>query len=122
MNYLKNSNFELKLYVTRRQIEKSIESSSLVGKEDFYVCTLSSNKIVYKGLITSSQVEHFYPDLNNSLMTSSFAMVHSRFSTNTLGTWKLAHPYRHVIHNGEINTMGGNIIWMNARESSFKSK
>ena len=117
-----NSNLELKLYVTRRQIEKSIESSSLVGKEDFYVCTLSSNKIVYKGLITSSQVEHFYPDLNNSLMTSSFAMVHSRFSTNTLGTWKLAHPYRHVIHNGEINTMRGNINWMNARQSSFKSK
>lgn len=117
-----NTNFELKLYVTRRQIEKSIESSNLIGKEDFYVCTLSSNKIVYKGLITSSQLENFYPDLKNDLMTSSFAMVHSRFSTNTLGTWKLAHPYRHVIHNGEINTLRGNINWMNARQSSFESK
>ena len=107
--------FELRLYVVRRQIE------SRAKDEDLYVVSLSSNKIIYKGLILARQLEHFYPDLGDAEIASRFAMVHSRFSTNTLGTWRLAHPYRHVIHNGEINTLRGNINWMTARHAMLAS-
>ncbi|MCH8060874.1 MAG: glutamate synthase large subunit [Chloroflexi bacterium] len=113
--------FQLKLYVIRRLIENAVAGSNLANSDEFYVCSLSSNTIVYKGLIMASQLEHFYHDLANELLISSFVMVHSRFSTNTLGSWKLAHPYKYIIHNGEINTVRGNINWMTARQSMFAS-
>ena len=114
--------FELKLYVIRRQIEDAVMESGLDERNDFYVCSLSANKIVYKGLIHATQLQHFYHDLADEDVVTSFALVHSRFSTNTLGTWRLAHPYRMVIHNGEINTLRGNINWMTAREGMFASE
>ena len=114
--------FELKLYVIRRQIEDAVAASNLQDGEDFYISSLSANKIVYKGLVVASQLQRFYLDLANEDVVTSFAIVHSRFSTNTLGAWKLAHPYRLVIHNGEINTHRGNINWMTAREGMFESE
>ena len=107
--------FETKLFVIRRVIEKGIDGLSIPDKDNVYICSLSSNKIVYKGLVLADQIDKFYPDLTDPNLVSSFALVHSRFSTNTLGSWKLAHPYRHVIHNGEINTLRGNFNWMAAR-------
>ncbi len=114
--------FESNLYSLRRVIEKAVDADSPESSDDFYICSLSSNKIVYKGLIMAHQLERFYLDLGNETLRSSFALVHSRFSTNTLGTWKLAHPYRFVIHNGEINTLRGNINWMSSREKVFLSE
>ncbi|MBM3934087.1 MAG: glutamate synthase large subunit [SAR202 cluster bacterium] len=112
---------ELRLYVIRKQIEKAVAATQIKDVDQFYICSLSSTKIVYKGLILAHQLENFYPDLSNKDMVSAFALVHSRFSTNTLGTWRLAHPYRFIIHNGEINTLRGNINWMAAREANFAS-
>ena len=114
--------FELKLYVIRRQFEDAVAESGLDERNDFYISSLSANKIVYKGLIHATQLQHFYHDLADEDVITSFALVHSRFSTNTLGTWRLAHPYRMVIHNGEINTLRGNINWMTAREGMFESE
>ncbi|MDP7102084.1 MAG: glutamate synthase large subunit [SAR202 cluster bacterium] len=111
------SSFELKLYVIRRLIEAAVAEK----EPNFYVCSFSTNKVVYKGLILAHQLQSFYHDLTDERLVSSFALVHSRFSTNTLGTWRLAHPYRMVVHNGEINTLRGNINWMTAREKNFKS-
>ena len=113
--------FELKLYVVRKQIEKAVAQTNMPDRSDFYVCSLSSKRVVYKGLIMAEQLEYFYHDLHDESMVTSFALVHSRFSTNTLGSWKLAHPYRFVIHNGEINTLRGNVNWMTAREAIFSS-
>ena len=113
--------FELKLYVVRKQIEKAVAQTNMPDRSDFYVCSLSSKRVVYKGLIMAEQLEHFYHDLHDESMVTSFALVHSRFSTNTLGSWKLAHPYRFIIHNGEINTLRGNVNWMAAREAIFSS-
>ncbi|MDC0035682.1 glutamate synthase large subunit, partial [Chloroflexi bacterium] len=114
--------FEIKLFILRRSIEKAVaETISPDFEEDFYICSLSSNKIVYKGLVMTHQLEGFYPDLVDFSFKTSFSLVHSRFSTNTLGTWKLAHPYRFVIHNGEINTHRGNVNWMTSREKVFQS-
>ena len=118
---LSNENFEFALYALRRKIEKSVETLNLSQAEDFYICSLSCNKIVYKGLVMAHQLQEFYVDLDNANFESSFALVHSRFSTNTLGSWKLAHPYRYVIHNGEINTHRGNVNWMSSREKVFES-
>ena len=115
------SHFELKLYIIRRQIERAVADSSMEDEADFYISSLSSNKVVYKGLIMADQLEHFYHDIGDESMITSFVLVHSRFSTNTLGSWRLAHPYRFTIHNGEINTLRGNINWMTARESMFSS-
>ena len=112
---------ELRLYIIRKQVEHAVAASGMRDSSDFYICSLSSNQVVYKGLIMAEQLEHFYHDLNDESMKTSFIMVHSRFSTNTLGSWKLAHPYRFTIHNGEINTLRGNINWMAARESMFSS-
>jgi glutamate synthase (NADPH/NADH) large chain len=106
--------FERKLYVIRRRLHKEAEGSC-------YVVSLSGRTIVYKGLLKGKQVMGFYPDLRDPAVTSALALVHSRFSTNTLGTWDLAHPYRYVAHNGEINTLRGNINWMRARESRLES-
>ena len=113
--------FESKLFVIRRRIEKTVAGLGLLDGDDFYICSLSSNRVVYKGLVLAHQLEPFYPDLTDESMVTSFAMVHSRFSTNTLGSWKLAHPYRHAIHNGEINTLQGNVNWMAAREAMLSS-
>ena len=106
--------FERKLYVIRRRLHKEAEGSC-------YVVSLSGRTIVYKGLLKGKQVMGFYPDLRDPAVSSALALVHSRFSTNTLGTWDLAHPYRYVAHNGEINTLRGNINWMRARESRLES-
>jgi glutamate synthase domain-containing protein 2/glutamate synthase domain-containing protein 1/glutamate synthase domain-containing protein 3 len=113
--------FELKLYVIRKQIEQAIAAADMPEKDVFYICSLSSRTLVYKGLLIADQIAPFYHDLSHESLTSAFALVHSRFSTNTLGTWKLAHPYRFIIHNGEINTLRGNINWMAAREAMFVS-
>ncbi len=113
--------FDRKLYVIRKIIESEAETASLKEPDEFYVCSLSPKVIVYKGLLMAYQVMDFYKDLSDPAMTSSFALVHSRFSTNTLGSWKLAHPYRYLVHNGEINTVRGNTNWMMAREKSMSS-
>ena len=120
-NLQNDFDFELKLFVIRRQIEDAVAESGLDERNDFYISSLSANKIVFKGLIHATQLQHFYHDLADEDVITSFALVHSRFSTNTLGTWRLAHPYRMVIHNGEINTLRGNINWMAAREGMFAS-
>ena len=114
---------ERKLYVVRKVIENTLPQVGISADDrDFcYICSLSCNTVVYKGLLVAHQVPQFYPDLNDSDLVSAFALVHSRFSTNTLGHWKLAHPYRYLAHNGEINTLRGNINWMHARESQFSS-
>ena len=107
----------------RKVIEHSMKDSGLSEEESdyFYVCSLSCNTIVYKGLLMAHQVAGFYLDLQDDSMVSAFALVHSRFSTNTLGHWRLAHPYRYLAHNGEINTLRGNLNWMHAREAMFES-
>ena len=115
-----NQSLDLSLYILRKNIEKQVTSSKL-NSDDFYICSLSSSTIVYKGLLVPEQVSDFFIDLNDQAFQSSFALVHSRFSTNTLGSWKLAHPYRFVVHNGEINTVKGNINWMLSRENAFQS-
>ena len=114
--------FELRLFVIRKRIETAILGDDLAADSEFYICSLSSRTLVYKGLIMAHQISSFYQDLAAEDMESAFALVHSRFSTNTLGSWKLAHPYRYIIHNGEINTLQGNINWMTAREKNFRSE
>jgi glutamate synthase (NADPH) large chain len=108
--------FERKLYVIRRRLHKAIEDSRCC-----YVVSLSCRTVVYKGLLKGQQLPRFYPDLGDPAFASAIALVHERFSTNTLGSWDLAHPYRYVAHNGEINTLRGNINWMRARESRLES-
>jgi glutamate synthase domain-containing protein 1 len=108
--------FERKLYVIRRRLHKAIEMEN-----SCYVVSLSARTLVYKGLLKGEQLPRFYPDLKDPATASALALVHERFSTNTLGTWDLAHPYRYVAHNGEINTLRGNINWMRARESRLES-
>lgn len=112
------SAFERKLYVIRKQAEQIAEAND----KAFYFPSFSSQTIVYKGLLTSSQVDQFYLDLQNPDYISAFSLVHSRFSTNTVPNWERAHPNRYLIHNGEINTLRGNINWMRAREGSFVSE
>jgi glutamate synthase (NADPH/NADH) large chain len=118
--YDENIPFELNLYLIRKHIETEALALGL-SERDFYIPSFSSNKLVYKGLLMATQLGDYYGDLSAEAFTSSFALVHSRFSTNTLGSWPLAHPYRYVAHNGEINTVLGNINWMRARESMFES-
>ncbi|MDU1903839.1 MAG: glutamate synthase large subunit [Dysgonomonas sp.] len=112
---------ELKLYLLRKKIEKSILNSTLKDKRNSYVVSLSTKRIIYKGMLTSLQLRDYYPDLTHPHFTSGIALVHSRFSTNTFPTWDLAQPFRLVGHNGEINTIRGNRFWMEARESVLKS-
>tara|TARA_B100000676_G_scaffold107333_1_gene107346 strand:+ start:2444 stop:7024 length:4581 start_codon:yes stop_codon:yes gene_type:complete len=118
---------ERKLYLTRKTCEKKIESlksskdlRATINRE-FYICSWSSRTLIYKGMLLVDQLRKFYPDLSNKNFTSAFGLVHSRFSTNTLGSWKLAHPYRMLAHNGEINTVRGNRNWMQSREKTLKS-
>jgi glutamate synthase domain-containing protein 2/glutamate synthase domain-containing protein 1 len=113
--------FERKLYVIRRRLENWAETEKPKGWEAFYLTSLSYKTVVYKGMLLANQIEDYYPELREKDMESALAMVHSRFSTNTFPSWKRAHPYRYVIHNGEINTLRGNINWMHARESQLAS-
>lgn len=108
---------ELKLYIIRRRIEKRVAMTNLNNKDDFYVVSLSTRNIVYKGMLETMQLRHYYPDLLNNYFTTGLALVHSRFSTNTFPRWSLAQPFRLLAHNGEINTVRGNRGWMEARES-----
>jgi glutamate synthase (ferredoxin) len=115
--------FERKLYVIRRRIENAIRYSGKVeGGEYFYVASLSYKTVVYKGMLLTEQLGHYYPDLAHPAMQSALALVHSRFSTNTFPSWNRAHPYRYMAHNGEINTLRGNINWMHARQALFESE
>jgi glutamate synthase domain-containing protein 2/glutamate synthase domain-containing protein 1/glutamate synthase domain-containing protein 3 len=113
--------FERLLYRIRRKTENEIAASDIVDKEIFYVPSFSCRTIIYKGLMLAPQIEKFYFELSNPLVTSALALIHQRFSTNTFPSWKLAHPYRYVCHNGEINTIRGNVSWMNARQSVLES-
>ena len=113
---------DAQLYILRRLIENDVAACDITDSETFYVCSLDRRKIVYKGLLTNAQVRSYYPDLSDSRVKSSLALVHSRFSTNTLGSWRLAHPYRTIVHNGEVNTLRGNFNWMRAREKNLKSE
>ena len=110
-----------KLYIIRKKIENRIMKSTISGKEDFYIVSLSTKSIIYKGMLSSLQLRNYFPDLTNSYFTSGLALVHSRFSTNTFPTWGLAQPFRLLAHNGEINTIRGNRGWMEARESVLSS-
>ncbi|MBV9399808.1 MAG: glutamate synthase large subunit [Bryobacterales bacterium] len=112
---------ERKLYVVRRRAEAEIAETDLKEKSFFYVPSLSTRTIVYKGLLLAPQIPQFYQDLSDPETRSAMAMVHQRFSTNTFPTWQLAHPYRMICHNGEINTVKGNVNWMHARESVLES-
>ncbi len=114
--------FEHKLYVIRKRLYNTVQSSTLSQRNYYYVCSLSTKTFVYKGQLMAEQVDRFFPDLADPAMTSAIALVHSRYSTNTFPSWALAHPYRLVAHNGEINTLRGNINWMHAREKQFISK
>ena len=118
---LDEEGFERLLYRVRRRTENEMEASEIEGKEFFYIPSLSCRTIVYKGLMLAPQIEKFYFELANPLVTSALCLIHQRFSTNTFPSWKLAHPYRYVAHNGEINTIRGNISWMNARQSVLAS-
>ena len=114
--------FERKLYVIRKQIENAVEGSSVAQKSFFYITNLSSRTLSYKGLLMPSQLRDFFPDLKDENMASSLCLVHSRYSTNTFPTWDLAQPFRFLAHNGEINTLRGNVNWIRARERLLASK
>ncbi|MGE5220037.1 MAG: glutamate synthase large subunit [Chloroflexota bacterium] len=114
--------FERKLYVIRRRAENAIRYAGLRGGDFFYVPSLSCRTLIYKGMLTPRQVSTFYPDLRDPLIETAIAVVHSRFSTNTFPSWGRAHPYRYLIHNGEINTLRGNENWMYARQGMLASE
>src|SRR2546425_730827 len=115
------AHFERKLYVVRKRIEHAVEAMDFSEKRLTYLPSLSSNTLIYKGMLSADQIESMYPDLLDPDMESALALVHQRFSTNTFPSWPLAHPYRYVAHNGEINTLRGNINWMRAREALCRS-
>lgn len=108
---------ERQLYIIRKRIENRVRQSAITAKNDFYIVSLSTRSIIYKGMLSSIQLRNYFPDLTNNYFTSGLALVHSRFSTNTFPTWGLAQPFRLLAHNGEINTIRGNRGWMEARES-----
>jgi glutamate synthase domain-containing protein 2/glutamate synthase domain-containing protein 1/glutamate synthase domain-containing protein 3 len=123
--FFNRTDFERRLYLVRQRAENVIEFGEKMhpaAREDFYVCSLSASRIIYKGMLTADQVGDFYLDLKDPRFVSALAMVHSRFSTNTFPAWRLAHPYRMIAHNGEINTLRGNRNWMRARTGSLKSE
>lgn len=111
---------ELRLYLLRKRVEKKVAQSDIKGKQHFYICSLSSQTMVYKGMLTSMQLRYYYPDLMNPRFTTAMALVHSRFSTNTFPAWSLAQPFRILGHNGEINTIQGNRLWTKAREGVLR--
>ena len=110
--------FERALYLVRRRIEKAVNAATVT---DFYICSLSGSSIVYKGMFLAAQVDSFYPDLADQRFRSNFAIFHQRYSTNTFPTWHLAQPFRVFAHNGEINTLRGNVNWMSAHECRLES-
>ncbi|MEN9633364.1 MAG: hypothetical protein RL077_1768 [Verrucomicrobiota bacterium] len=114
--------FERKLYVIRKRAYAEIRTSTLQGAEYWYVASLSFKTLVYKGMLTTEQVDQYFPELTSPLMETALALVHSRFSTNTFPSWERAHPYRYLAHNGEINTLRGNMNWMHARQALFASE
>src|SRR6478735_4254141 len=123
--FFNRADFDRRLYLVRQRAENIIEFSPDLPKqarEDFYVCILSANRMIYKGMLTAEQLRHYYRDLSDPDFQSAFAVVHSRFSTNTFPAWWLAHPYRYLAHNGEINTLRGNRNWMRARSGSMQSE
>ncbi|MFB6309825.1 MAG: glutamate synthase large subunit [Salinirussus sp.] len=111
--------FDRQLYVGRRALENAVEADEPPGHDRFYVVSLDKDTIVYKGLLKADQLVDYFPDLEDERLRSTFVLVHARFSTNTLGAWHLAHPYRNIIHNGEFNTIQGNINWMRARQTDI---
>jgi glutamate synthase (ferredoxin) len=113
--------FERKLFVIRKRAEHEIRFGGVTGGEQFYVTSLSSRTIIYKGLLTTAQVAEYYPELGDPTVESAMALAHSRFSTNTFPSWERAHPYRYIAHNGEINTLRGNVNWMRARQALCES-
>ena len=119
-NLTDDAAFERKLYVIRKRAYRAIRD---LGIDTYwYPASLSSHTIVYKGMLRPEQVGQYYPDLQDPDLTSALALVHSRFSTNTFPSWERSHPYRYLAHNGEINTLRGNINWMHARQSLFQSE
>ena len=116
-----HARFERKLYVIRKRVEHAVDRLPLSEKRFFYVASLSSNTLIYKGMLIADQMETMFPDLADPDVESALALVHQRFSTNTFPSWPLAHPYRYIAHNGEINTLRGNINWMHAREALCQS-
>ena len=110
-----------KLFVVRKHTGHTVSERALKGAEDFYIATLSSKIICYKGMLTPWQVRDYFPDLHDERIDSALALVHSRFSTNTFPSWRLAQPFRYIAHNGEINTLRGNVNWMKTRQSLFHS-
>ena len=113
--------FERKLYVIRKRVENAVRYAGAKGCPEFYIPSLSYKTLIYKGMLMPEQVEPFYPELADPAMETALALVHSRFSTNTFPSWPRAHPYRYVAHNGEINTLRGNINWMHARQAMLES-
>ncbi|MBI2455612.1 MAG: glutamate synthase subunit alpha, partial [candidate division NC10 bacterium] len=113
--------FERKLYVIRKRVEHAIYGSDMPARKRFYLPSLSSNTLIYKGMLSADQIETMFPDVVDPAVESALALVHQRFSTNTFPSWPLAHPYRYLAHNGEINTLRGNINWMHAREALCES-
>src|SRR5689334_22691290 len=118
---ISEAQLERKLYVVRKRAEAEIAASDLPEKGFFYIPSLSARTIVYKGLLLAPQIANFYPELKDPEVISALCLVHQRFSTNTFPTWQLAHPYRYIAHNGEINTLRGNVNWMHARQSVLES-
>ncbi len=118
---LSNEEFERQLFIIRKQATHRTRESNHPEALAFYCCTLSTRVLVYKGMLTPAQVLPYFPDLRDPDYRSHFAMVHSRFSTNTFPSWDRAHPQRFMSHNGEINTVKGNANWMNARQGVMSS-
>ena len=116
-----DARFERKLYVIRKRVEHAVGALPAEDRDRFYIVSLSSGTLIYKGMLTADQLEAMFPDLSDPAVESALALVHQRFSTNTFPSWPLAHPYRYVAHNGEINTLRGNINWMHAREALLRS-
>ncbi len=121
-NCIDQDAFERKLFVIRKQVEHAVRKAKMAGGQAFYLPSFSSRTLVYKGMFLADQVANFYPDLHHPQMMTALALVHQRFSTNTFPTWDLAHPFRMIAHNGEINTLRGNVNWMAARRQSMCSE
>ena len=121
-NCASTDDFERKLFIIRKRVEHAVRAKGMPGSECFYVPSMSARTLCYKGMLLANQVNTYYRDLDDERMTSALALVHQRFSTNTFPSWDLAHPFRMIAHNGEINTMRGNINWMNARRHSMASE
>jgi glutamate synthase domain-containing protein 2/glutamate synthase domain-containing protein 1/glutamate synthase domain-containing protein 3 len=121
--FFNKADFDRRLYLVRQRAENVIEFGSLSkeARESFYICLMSANRLVYKGMLTATQLRGYYPDLSEPDFESALAMIHSRFSTNTFPSWDRAHPYRYLAHNGEINTLRGNRNWMRARYGPLQS-